>query len=127
MTPRHISCTPFFAGGAAMTRTFFFAAALLPDGWRRNVRVQVSGGLIDRVSVDAAAEPRDRREGLVVPGLPNVHSHAFQRAMAGLAERLGPHGTDDFWSWREVMYRFLGQLEADDIEAIAAYAYADML
>ncbi len=110
-----------------MTRTFFFAAALLPDGWRRNVRVQVSGGLIDRVSVDAAAEPRDRREGLVVPGLPNVHSHAFQRAMAGLAERLGPHGTDDFWSWREVMYRFLGQLEADDIEAIAAYAYADML
>jgi formimidoylglutamate deiminase len=110
-----------------MTRTFFFASALLPEGWRRNVRVEVSRGFIDRISVDAASEPRDRCEALVVPGLPNVHSHAFQRAMAGLAERLGPQGTDDFWSWREVMYRFLGQLEADDIETIAAYAYADML
>lgn len=110
-----------------MTRTFFFASALLPDGWRRNVRVQVSSGVIDRVSVDAVGEPQDRREGLVVPGLPDVHSHAFQRAIAGLAERLGPQGTDDFWSWRDVMYRFLGQLEADDVEAIAAYAYADML
>lgn len=110
-----------------MTRTFFFASALLPDGWRRNVRVEVSNGVIDRVSVDAPADPRDRRETLVVPGLPNVHSHAFQRAMAGLAERLGPQGTDNFWSWREVMYRFLGKLEADDMEAIAAYAYADML
>jgi formimidoylglutamate deiminase len=110
-----------------MTRTFFFDSALLPDGWRRNVRVEVSAGVIDRVSVDASVDPRDRREALVVPGLPNVHSHAFQRAIAGLAERLGPHGTDDFWSWREVMYRFLGELEADDIEAIAAYAYADML
>jgi formimidoylglutamate deiminase len=110
-----------------MTRTFFFASALLPDGWRRDVRVEVSSGTIDTVSVGAAADPRDRREALVIPGLPNVHSHAFQRAMAGLAERLGPHGTDDFWSWREVMYRFLGELEADDMETIAAYAYADML
>ena len=110
-----------------MNRTFFFASALLPFGWCRNVRVEVHQGSIERVSIEAAADPRDQHEALVVPGLPNVHSHAFQRAMAGLAERLGPDGTDDFWSWREVMYRFLGQLEADDIEAIAAYAYADML
>lgn len=110
-----------------MNRSFFFASALLPDGWQRNVRVEVLRGVIGRVSIDAEADPRDHHEALVVPGLPNVHSHAFQRAMAGLAERLGPQGTDDFWSWREVMYRFLGQLEADDLEAIAAYAYADML
>ncbi|MGB6488273.1 MAG: formimidoylglutamate deiminase [Steroidobacteraceae bacterium] len=110
-----------------MRRTFFFASALLPEGWRRDVRVEVSGGVIDRVSVGTAPESGDRQEALIVPGLPNVHSHAFQRAMAGLAERLGPEGTDDFWSWREVMYRFLGELEADDLEAIATYAYADML
>lgn len=110
-----------------MSRTFFFASALLPDGWRRNVRVEASRGVIDRVSVDAASDPQDRHEALVVPGLPNVHSHAFQRAMAGLAERLGPQRADDFWSWREVMYRFVRGLEADDVEALAAYAYADML
>jgi len=60
-------------------------------------------------------------------GTPNLHSHAFQRALAGLTERRGPAGADDFWSWRKAMYGFLEQLEADDIEAIAAYAYADML
>jgi formimidoylglutamate deiminase len=110
-----------------MNRSFFFDSALLPFGWCRDVRVEVRHGMIDRVSVHAAADPRDQREALVVPGLANVHSHAFQRAMAGLAERLGPHGADDFWTWREVMYRFLGELDADDIEAIATYAYADML
>lgn len=107
--------------------SFFFKTALLPEGWRRNVRVKITGGVIDEVTTDAAFVPGDEREALVVPGLPNVHSHAFQRAMAGLAERRGPRGTDDFWSWREVMYRFLAQLDADDIEAIAAYAYTDML
>lgn len=123
---RHIWKTLFDLGGS-VDRTFFFTEALLPSGWCRNVRVEVRQGLIDRVSVDAAADGREQREALVVPGMPNVHSHAFQRAMAGLAERMGPKGTDDFWSWREVMYRFLAELEADDIEAIAAYAYADML
>ena len=110
-----------------MNRSFFFESALLPFGWGRDVRIEVREGVIDRVSVDATAVPQDQRAALVVPGLPNVHSHAFQRAMAGFAEHLGPRGADDFWSWREVMYRFLGELDADDIEAIAAYAYADML
>jgi formimidoylglutamate deiminase len=64
--------------------------------------------------------------GLVVPGMPNLHSHAFQRAMAGLAERAGPEG-DNFWRWREVMYRFLAVLTPDDIEAIAAQLYVECL
>ena len=58
--------------------------------------------------------------------MPNLHSHAFQRAMAGLAERAGPEG-DNFWRWREVMYRFLAILTPDDIEAIAAQLYVECL
>ncbi len=108
-------------------RTFFFEQALLPEGWRRNVRIVVLGGMIDTVTADAAPMPDDERAPLVVPGMPNVHSHAFQRAMAGLTERAAPRGRDDFWSWRELMYRYLARLEADDLGAIAAYAYADML
>ncbi len=110
-----------------MKRTFFFESALLPTGWARNVRVEARQGVVESISTAAHAAPGDQCERLVIPGLPNVHSHAFQRAMAGLSERLGPAGADDFWSWREIMYRFLGRLDPDDIEAIAAYAYADML
>jgi cytosine/adenosine deaminase-related metal-dependent hydrolase len=58
--------------------------------------------------------------------MPNLHCHAFQKGMAGLAERRGP-AHDSFWTWREVMYRFLRVLSPDDVEAIAAYAYMDML
>jgi cytosine/adenosine deaminase-related metal-dependent hydrolase len=61
-----------------------------------------------------------------VPGLPNLHSHAFQRAMAGLTERRGAEA-DSFWTWREQMYRFVERLTPDDLEAIAAFAYMEML
>ena len=110
-----------------MSRGFFFDTALLPDGWRHNVRIEAQDGIINSVSTDATIDPGDSHLAIVVPGLPNVHSHAFQRAMAGLAERRGPRGADDFWTWREVMYRFVTHLDADEIEAIAAYAYMDML
>lgn len=109
-----------------MHRTFFFDAAWLPGGWQRQVRVEVLEGLIERVSVAVAAQAGDERSAIMIPGVPNVHSHAFQRAMAGLAERRGPTA-DDFWSWREVMYHFLARMEPEDVQAIAAYAYADML
>lgn len=110
-----------------MNRTFFFDTAWLPAGWRRKVRVTVRGGLICEVACGAAAAPQDVQLALALPGVPNLHSHAFQRAMAGLAERRGPSGTDDFWSWREVMYRFLERIDPDDLEIIAAYTYADLL
>ncbi len=110
-----------------MNRTFFFANAWLPNGWRRDVRVTVRDGVILEVTCDATAAAEDARLALVVPGLPNLHSHAFQRALAGLAERRGPSGTDDFWSWRDVMYRFLERIGPDELEAIAGYAYADLL
>ncbi|NML04886.1 formimidoylglutamate deiminase [Sphingomonas sp. G-3-2-10] len=93
----------------------------------------VDGNRIDRVRVDGRAitagvdpQPGDERHAIGIPGLPNVHSHAFQRGMAGLAEARGP-GSDDFWSWRELMYRFVERMTPDDLEAIAAQAYAEML
>jgi formimidoylglutamate deiminase len=110
-----------------MSQAFFFDYALLPSGWSRNVRIETSGGVIAHVRADGTRGAADRHEALVIPGLSNVHSHAFQRAMAGLSERRSPSGQDDFWSWRELMYRFLARLGPEDIEAIANYAYADML
>ena len=95
--------------------------ALLPPGWANDVRIEMSGGLISSVSPDTPPQPGDKRAAIALPGLSNVHSHAFQRGMAGLAEHRGP-GDDDFWSWREVMYRFLDRLTPDDVEAICAMA-----
>lgn len=104
----------------------WFEHALLPQGWAERVRIGIADGRI--ASVETAAEPAspDERHGAAVPGLCNVHSHGFQRGMAGLSERRG-RPDDDFWSWREVMYRFLGQLTPDDIAAITAQAYVEML
>jgi formimidoylglutamate deiminase len=105
---------------------FFFDQALLPSGWTRNVRLTVQEGVIS--AVDAGASPRagDVRAALALPGLCNLHSHAFQRGMAGLAETRGPVG-DTFWTWREVMYRFLDRLDPEMVEAITALAFAEML
>ena len=97
-------------------------AAYLPGGWTDHVAVDVEDGMISSVRSGADQAGRERIAWLTLPGLPNRHSHSFQRAMAGLAERRGP--TDDsFWTWREVMYRFLGRLTPDDVEAVAAFAY----
>ncbi|KAA2244382.1 formimidoylglutamate deiminase [Salinarimonas soli] len=103
-----------------------FATALLAGGWRDDVLVEVDGGVIARVTAGVPAGDAARFAGPAVPGLPNVHSHSFQRGMAGLAERRGS-APDSFWTWREVMYRFLDRLTPDDIEAIAAHAFAEML
>ena len=99
-----------------------FATALVPGGWRDDVRVTVANGVIAAVETGVEAGDATRFSGAAVPGLPNLHSHAFQRGMAGLAERRGP-SADSFWTWREVMYRFLDRLTPDDVEAIAAFAY----
>lgn len=104
----------------------WFGAALLPDGWTDNVRLTLEGGKILRVETGVAAGAHDERHAIVIPGLSNLHSHAFQRGMAGLAERRGPEG-DNFWTWREVMYRFLDRLGPEDVEAITAQAYVEML
>lgn len=106
-------------------KSFWFGTALLPNGWAEGVRLTVSDGRIIAIG-PAPRQPGDEAHAIAVPGLSNVHSHAFQRGMAGLAERAGPDG-DDFWSWREVMYRFLDRMDPDAVEAITALAFSEML
>lgn len=107
-------------------RTLWFETALIGGHWADRVRLEIRDGSISAIRADVAAEPGEERHAIGLPGLPNLHSHAFQRGMAGLAEACGPAG-DDFWSWRDLMYRFLDRLGPDDVEAIAAQAYAEML
>jgi formiminoglutamate deiminase len=104
----------------------WFELALLPEGWTRDVRFTVASGRIARIEIAAKKTPGDEVHSVAIPGMPNLHSHAFQRGMAGLAETRGPTG-DSFWTWRELMYRFVARLNPDQIEAIAAMAFAEML
>jgi formimidoylglutamate deiminase len=106
----------------------FARDALLPTGWAHDVLVDVAAdGSIRAVDV-AFAEPVDaeRLQGPLVPGMPNVHSHAFQRALAGLTEHGGP-AADNFWTWRTQMYRFLERVGPDEQEAVATQLYLELL
>ncbi len=104
----------------------FAGQALLPEGWASDVRMTLKDGRIATVETGAAAAPGDERHGAIVPGMANLHSHAFQRGMAGLAELRGP-GSDSFWSWRTVMYRFALSMNPEQVEAVAAQLYVEML
>jgi formimidoylglutamate deiminase len=104
----------------------FFEKMLLPQGWARDVRIAVDAGRLISVDVGVSPEPGDERHRIGLPGISNLHSHAFQRGMAGLAEIRGD-SADTFWTWRDLMYRFVGRMTADDIEAVAAQAYVEML
>ncbi|MDF2809802.1 MAG: formiminoglutamate deiminase [Microvirga sp.] len=108
-----------------MTR-LWFERALLPTGSAGSVTVEIANGLIVGVASGTESATADERHAIAVPGLPNLHSHAFQRAMAGLTEVRGPVG-DSFWTWREQMYRTLDRLDPDAMEVIAAMAYLEML
>jgi formimidoylglutamate deiminase len=101
-------------------------SALLPNGWRQDVRLDIADGRIQNIAVGVPAEASDERHAVLVPAMPNLHSHAFQRAMAGLAEVRGP-GSDSFWSWRTVMYKFALTMTPEDVEAVAAQLYMEML
>ncbi len=104
----------------------WFENALLPTGWAERVTVRIAAGRITEVLTNADPTSGAERHRVAIPGLGNVHSHGFQRGMAGLSERRG-RPDDDFWSWREIMYRFLDRLTPDDIAAITAQAYVEML
>jgi formiminoglutamate deiminase len=114
-----------FAPGSDMT-TLFADTALTSEGWRSNLRVTIADGRVTSVETDTKPQPNDEHHAILLPAMPNLHSHAFQRAMAGLAETRGP-GADSFWSWRETMYRFALALTPDEVEAIAAQLYIEML
>ena len=105
----------------------FAADALLPEGWARDVLFEIGpDGSLSGVTAGAVGGDAPRAAGPVLPGMPNLHSHAFQRAMAGLTERAGP-GKDSFWTWRELMYDFVGKLTPEQLETIAAQLYLEML
>jgi formimidoylglutamate deiminase len=106
---------------------FFAERALLPAGWANNVRFEVSAeGVLTHVQADAERHGAELINGPVVPGMPNLHSHAFQRAMAGLAEVAG-NPNDSFWTWRDLMYRLVGQISPEQLGVIARQLYIEML
>jgi formimidoylglutamate deiminase len=101
--------------------------AWLPDGFAAGVRIDTGpAGALTAVTRSDERSNANRLGRYVVPGMPNLHSHAFQRAMAGLAERQS-NPDDSFWTWREVMYAFAGRIGPDELRAIAAQLYVEML
>lgn len=108
-------------------KRIFAPQAMLPEGWSRDVVVEI-GDDGDITSVRGNQNPAGMEStgGPVIPGMADVHSHAFQRAMAGFAERMGSP-EDSFWTWREVMYSFLRQLTPEHLYAIAAQVYCEKL
>ncbi|MGY4238132.1 formimidoylglutamate deiminase [Bradyrhizobium sp. USDA 4449] len=103
-----------------------FASALLPSGWATDVQVVITAGAIAEVTPDVAPDSGDERHDIALPGLASLHSHAFQRGMAGLAELRG-NSTDTFWTWRETMYRFALAMTPEDVTAVATLLYVEML
>ena len=113
-------------------RSAWAADVLLPDGWARQVLLRWdASGVLAEVATGVSRPTGVRAfSGPVIPGLPNLHSHAFQRGFAGLTETAtGASGeaSDSFWSWREMMYRFASRIDPEQVEAIATWLYAEML
>ena len=100
--------------------------ALLAEGWASDVRLSVAGGNIDGIETAVRPGADDVTVDTLLLALGNLHSHAFQRAMAGMTE-YRQAGRDSFWTWRDLMYRFMDRLTPDQIEAIAAQVYVEML
>ncbi len=107
--------------------SLFARHALLPDGWHADVRILWGGdGNITAVTPGALHLPGEAEADLVLPGMVNLHSHAFQRALGGLTETAGD-GPDSFWTWRDLMYRFARNITPEHIEAIAAQLFSECL
>lgn len=107
--------------------TVLYAEQVLSEGqWLHSARIHLADGRVQRIDAEVPPAAGDERHSVIVPAQCNLHSHAFQRGMAGLAEARGP-GADDFWSWREVMYRFALTMTPQQLQAVAALAYVEML
>lgn len=112
-----------------MTNSLFAPIALLPSGWAQNVLLTWNEqGQLTQVQAGTTTPPAGTASaaGPLIPGMPNLHSHAFQRALAGLTEYRG-QAQDSFWSWRTLMYRFAARLQPEQLEAIALGLYVEML
>jgi formimidoylglutamate deiminase len=110
-----------------MSLRLFASAALLEQGWTRDVVIDIDArGSIVAVRSGSSPDGAERLRGAVACGMSNLHSHAFQRALAGHTGPAAPEGADSFWTWRTAMYRFLDRIDADAFEAIATQAYVEM-
>ncbi|MFD2165585.1 formimidoylglutamate deiminase [Thalassotalea euphylliae] len=98
---------------------------LLPTGWTQNQIITIENGAIEAIT-SGSIEQADTSKQIVIPGMVNCHSHAFQRAFAGFSEQ-GSEGNDSFWTWRKIMYQFLSKLTNDDAQLIAQQLYIEML
>jgi formimidoylglutamate deiminase len=106
-------------------RKLRLSTALLPEGWRDDVLISINDdGVIESLAQNSGSREGMTVKGYAIPGMANVHSHAHQRAMTGLAEVSGPQG-DSFWTWREAMYGFALKIEPDELEAVAAQLYME--
>ncbi len=101
--------------------------ALLPSGWATGVRFEISAGRIEAIEQGASVLSDEFHAGVVIPGLCNAHSHAFQRALVGRTEQCSPEGRDNFWIWRKAMYRLASRIDSDMLRAIASRLYSEML
>src|SRR5258708_3333391 len=106
--------------------TLHFGSALLPASCADDVQVVVIDGTLSKHTIGKAPGSLDERHQLAIPGMGSLHSHAFQRGMAGLAESRG-NAADTFWTWRETMYRFALDMTPEDTEAVATLLYVEML
>jgi formimidoylglutamate deiminase len=115
------------ASRALVSNSVLAPYALLPDGWERDVRIDIDAdGTIARITPRSPVDGASLLRGPVIAGMPNAHSHAFQRAFAGRAERAtGAH--DSFWTWRAAMYGLANRLTPEQLEAVAAQVYVEML
>eukprot|EP01035_Chromulina_nebulosa_P023316 gene23316-30224_t len=111
----HITALLSCPSGFGNMSTLHFASALLPAGWADDVQVEVTDGLIAKVTAGVAPASGSERHQLAIPGIASLHSHAFQRGMAGLAEIRGD-AADTFWTWRETMYRFALTMTPEDTQ-----------
>lgn len=107
--------------------TIFASKALTADGWAERVRISTADGRISGLETGGHAEEGDVVAGIVIPGIANAHSHAFQRALSGHTERRGPDAKDNFWSWRSRMYQLAGDIDPPALQAIARQAYTEMV
>ena len=103
----------------------FAKLAFLENGWAENVRLVVEQGIITTITTRAEPAAGDIRVDTLLPALANLHSHSFQRAMAGMTE-FRAHGRDSFWTWRDLMYRFVNRITPEQLEAIAAMVFVEM-
>ena len=103
----------------------FAKHALLAAGWAENIRIEVSDGAISRIETAAQPQAGDVHVDTILPALSNLHSHTFQRAMAGMTEYRAA-GRDSFWTWRELMYAFVNRLTPEQMQAIAALVFMEM-